>query len=346
MDKIFNETDFISNKIANTVKGNTFFSYPTGLTGKLGFCIYLYTRNKLDAKIQYENLADELIDVIYSGINEFLPPDIENGLTGIGLGIRYLIKEHFIEGDINELLEKIDISVFKTIYFPKDGLVPDNRLKAELLYYCGVRYEDREKGASGECILKKLIFNILNSCTSISDDFLEEPDSFSLSFRLPFFLYSLGTVAACEPFRHKVKTIMDEMTNKVVSLLPVLHSHRLYLLWGMCRLAKTFRIPAWEEHIRLLRNSININRIISNEIQGEDIFLKTGLTGIGYLLQDYNKMVDDTEKILYDPALFHERITTSVTWRKLQHDEQFLKTNMGLSGFCGAALLLLNNMKD
>ena len=39
---------------------------------------------------------------------------VEDGLAGIGLGVTYLIKNGFVEGDINELLEEIDNEIYRS----------------------------------------------------------------------------------------------------------------------------------------------------------------------------------------------------------------------------------------
>ena len=39
--------------------------------------------------------------------------DIENGLSGIGLAIEFLIQNNFVEGDPDEVLEEVDNKVFK-----------------------------------------------------------------------------------------------------------------------------------------------------------------------------------------------------------------------------------------
>jgi hypothetical protein len=299
--------------------------------------------SKLLHQPQYESAADSLLDSFYGKAYDILPKGIEYGVAGLGFGLMYLIKKHLAEGDINDVLEEIDIQIFRPLTFLKDQTLSDSFRKAELLYYCSVRYGDQMQGEVNEMIFKRLIFSILNSCVSIPDDLTKEPVSFSLSFRLPFFLYSLGATAAHEPFRYKVKKIAEGITGKVVSLLPVLHSHRLYLLWGMIRLTQIFRLPAWEEHIHLLRSGMDMNRIIDGEIADDNIFFQNGLTGIGCLLQDYNNRVNDAEKIQYDPFALCDRIGASQAWRKLQYDGKFLIDNMGLSGFCGTALFLLTN---
>lgn len=76
--------------------------------GKMGIVLFFahyarYTKNQI-----YDDFADELMDEIYEDIHSGIPLDFESGLAGIGWGILYLLKNEFVEGDPNEILEDID----------------------------------------------------------------------------------------------------------------------------------------------------------------------------------------------------------------------------------------------
>jgi hypothetical protein len=313
---------------------------PLGLLyGRMGYCIYFYKIAEISGDAAYLKLADSLLDSICSSLGNYHNLNIESGLTGIGLGINYLVKENLIEGNINIILKDFDIILFRFLSFQKKSNPEDLWLKVQLLYYFGIRLEYQKKGSKNEFIIKNLIFKILNSFSQIPDDFFEEPYSFSLDFRLPFFLYALGAVSKHDMFSEKVKKIADELTLKIISLIPILHSHKVYLIFGMSLLAKGFNISLWHKHIGLLRREIDIDYIFTNELKDKNIFFKDGISGMVFLLAEYNKSVENDEKIEYNSEYIRNRIKTSKAWDDLIDNEQFFRANSGLNGFCGLSLL-------
>jgi hypothetical protein len=62
----------------------------------------------------FGDYAGELIDEIYEEINTYTPIDFANGLTGIGWGIEYLVKNKFVQADTNDALSEIDNSIYRS----------------------------------------------------------------------------------------------------------------------------------------------------------------------------------------------------------------------------------------
>ena len=101
-------------RIANVLLLNaSFIDNPGLLNGKMGIAIffyhyYRYTKNKI-----YEDYAGELVDEVYEEINTSTPVNFENGLTGIGWGIEYLVRNKFVQADTDETLVDIDNAIYK-----------------------------------------------------------------------------------------------------------------------------------------------------------------------------------------------------------------------------------------
>jgi hypothetical protein len=55
-------------------------------------------------------------------------------LAGIGLGVTWLVKNRFIEADLNEMLEVIDDAIFRRIAFLKE---PSHFQSTMLLHLTG-----------------------------------------------------------------------------------------------------------------------------------------------------------------------------------------------------------------
>ena len=91
-------------------------SMPIGLLdGKMGYCIYFYILGKYDKRNRYDSVAENLMEDIYSNILNTSDIEVETGVAGIGLGIDYLIKEGYVSGDVNVILEDIDDSIFRKL---------------------------------------------------------------------------------------------------------------------------------------------------------------------------------------------------------------------------------------
>ena len=59
--------------------------------------------------------ADELLNNILDNVDMSMPLSIKRGLLGLGMGLIYLLRNNFVEGDEDEVLENIDTAVFNSI---------------------------------------------------------------------------------------------------------------------------------------------------------------------------------------------------------------------------------------
>ena len=93
---------------------NTSFINNLGiLNGKMGVAIFFYHYFLYTKDSKYRRFANFLLDEIYEDITIDLCSDFENGLSGIGWGIEYLIQNGFVKGNTNEVLADIDSLVFE-----------------------------------------------------------------------------------------------------------------------------------------------------------------------------------------------------------------------------------------
>lgn len=81
--------------------------------GKIGLtiCLCKYARYLNDDI--YLDLAGELLDEIFSEISIDMPINYENGICGIGWGVEYLIRQNYMLGDSDEILEEVDARVMQ-----------------------------------------------------------------------------------------------------------------------------------------------------------------------------------------------------------------------------------------
>jgi len=114
------------------------------LNGKTGIAVFFYHCAKYTGKHVYDDFAGELIDEIYKEIHVNTLLDFKDGLCGIAWGIGYLIRNGFIDGDPDAVLEDLD----KRIVEWDVRRISDHSLETGLTgiaCYVISRMENREK---------------------------------------------------------------------------------------------------------------------------------------------------------------------------------------------------------
>lgn len=103
------EKDIQLRQIADHLIINSSFLKNLGLFhGKMGIVLFFMHYAQYTGNAIYEEYAGDLLDEIFEDIHAGLTLDFENGLSGIGWGFLYLLKNHFVEGDPDEVLSEID----------------------------------------------------------------------------------------------------------------------------------------------------------------------------------------------------------------------------------------------
>ena len=101
-------------RIANFLLLNASFIDNLGLlNGKMGIAIFLFQYSRYLKNKMFELYAGELIDEIYEEINVNTPVTFADGLTGIGWGIEYLVRNKFVDADTDEVLAEMDDVIYK-----------------------------------------------------------------------------------------------------------------------------------------------------------------------------------------------------------------------------------------
>lgn len=86
------------------------------INGKMGITIALFRYAHLSGELAYEEVASELLDEVCERLDYSMPVSFGDGLCGIGWGIEYLIRQKYIEGDADLILEEIDRVVIAMIH--------------------------------------------------------------------------------------------------------------------------------------------------------------------------------------------------------------------------------------
>ncbi|MDR1714563.1 MAG: hypothetical protein LBS20_01830 [Prevotella sp.] len=83
------------------------------LRGKMGIVVFFAQLAKNTEISLYKDIADELIAEIWEENLSHLPLGLDSGLSGIGLGIEYLIQQGFMEGNSLDVCEELDMKIME-----------------------------------------------------------------------------------------------------------------------------------------------------------------------------------------------------------------------------------------
>lgn len=104
----------LEQKIIHRLILQSFFLQDLGLFhGKMGISLFFFEYGKHTRCKTYTNIGEDLLSNIWEEINKNLPFYFNSGLSGIGWGIEYLLRNKFIKGDRNEICEEIDSAIMQ-----------------------------------------------------------------------------------------------------------------------------------------------------------------------------------------------------------------------------------------
>jgi hypothetical protein len=314
---------------------------PLGLfSGKMGICIYFYHQARLTNNKEYKKFAKKLLDLIYCQIHPEMPVDIENGLTGICLGINYLIDEKFLSGDANYVLKDLDDKIFQHFCFNHlSGHISNNESLIAILeisLYFSLRLKNKKLPANERYIFSDILIKAINHIDNHSSfiEKLSEPSMFSINdYSLPCYLYFLAQVYQLDIYNYKIDKIFENLTNKLKSTYPLLLSNRLFLSAGMKSVEKLKMGCDWKKHILLLEKDINFSSILRDEFKNKNIFPKDGLSSLYFLMKNSGAINAE-----HRAGITHKMATSDV-WEEFLDNPAELKYKIGLvTGFSGIIL--------
>lgn len=313
--------------------------------GKMGICIYFFILSRLDNKNEYQKIAEQILYEINNELSLDLNIDIENGLAGIALGIRYLILKGYETGDINDILEDIDNIIYKRLSNISISTTPiiNDFTNIQLLYYLFVRLKDLDENSDNTFLFKELIIKLINLLgnSEISNIFFKEATSYSLYYyHLPLLFYVFNNILKLNIHNQKIDMLLSSTINKALSHHPLLHSNKIYLLWGALSIRNYINSKTWDNYILDLKERIDINHLINNELKNQDIFFSNGIVSIYALLEMINTM-QSFVNIHFDKDKFRQMIMGSKAWESLYEKPSFFKIHKGLfNGFPSSILAL------
>lgn len=298
--------------------------------GKMGYCIYFFELARLTGELKYQQIAEKLLDNICLELGNDSTKKSTYELAQIGMGIDFLIKQKYIEGNINSILSDIDILIFKKLVFENNLVTYRMNGGIPILYYICTRIEQQNKGSDARFISEELCIKLFNDLyQSLDSEFYDEPVLFNImNYKLPQFLYAVSKIYSLQFYKDRIISILREISGLVLSRIPVLHANRLYLLWALIHLKEATMWNMWDEQIDILVKHIDYQKIIYKELRNKDVFIQDGVAGIYLLL---NALQNTSYSIPFDRIFFRKKIENSGVWK----DEKVIKMLGLINGFSG-----------
>lgn len=125
---------------AHAVDGS--FSNTIGMNGNMGKVISLFSLYQKTQEPKWESQAESLLTNILEKCNRNSPLSYGEGLCGVGYGLEYLLQNHMVEGEADEVLSDIDTLVVNEINKRTlQGLnIDDGILGLAYYLYCRLHY--------------------------------------------------------------------------------------------------------------------------------------------------------------------------------------------------------------
>lgn len=294
------------------------------LDGKLGLSIYLYAQYREFQDKVYESRADKWLKFVLDNIDKISDYSLATGLTGIGVGVMYLLEKGFCEGNPNHILKEIDDALFKALSISLDnkGSNPQEDI-IKCLYFCR---RMRHTGLSGRerVLFEELITRSFNKVSNSMPFLLgSEPPVFSpTSYSLLLYLYWMTMMSDLHLYETKIMRIKQEWGEKISAVHPLSIGHR-YLLERMISM-----VPNTPQY-KLLNRNTSIEDFFSLEMRNYSLTFESGVSGLWLFM----RMIGIQDARIN--CLIKEKIESSELWLKLEDDSStILEDNlfMGLPG--------------
>jgi len=335
-------------RIANVLLLNASFIDNLGLlNGKMGIAIFFYHYSRYTGNKIFEDYAGELIDEIYEEINTNTPVDFANGLTGIGWGIEYLVKNMFLEADTDEALAEIDSNVYRNSLYRPFLLDNDKDLFGFGLYYLTrLREHENDDDNLNTLFKKQHLIYLTDDCERILIkkkylDFSIQSLSLDTINSFAWFLLEMHRLGL---FPMKVEKLFHSLPEYIESCLQSSDDNagqsQILLLTE-----NIIHCVADKELKDILKTILKKeNDKVSDTDTPEDIVIKNFLKNTWqqlvyapYIIPD-NSLQDDAGELF-------SIIDNEENWNRRL--DKLNMNNMGLTGFAGLGLgLLFSQMKE
>jgi hypothetical protein len=193
-------------RIANTLVLYSYHINQTGLlNGKIGIVLFLYRYADYSGYVHYREFADKLLDEILNSVGH-TSSDFENGLSGIGWAINLSIKNGYVDGDPDDVLQDVDKRVFSNLKYN-----PDTSIFGQGIYLLG-RLKDNRYDTG----LERHIANYLDLCINGIKEYKGQTSLYHLNSILSF-LIAIEKRKGHESGVNSMRKLLPDVLKKVFS---------------------------------------------------------------------------------------------------------------------------------
>ena len=136
------------------ILNGTLTACPGLVHGKMGIAIFFFHYAQYTSNTLYEDYAMDLIGEIQGQLHNNSPADYETGLAGIGVGMDYLMNNHFFCTD-DDFFEDFDQRMYRAVmYDPWDGFSLYDGLSGYGKYWIMRLRQQASLKPARECLLR------------------------------------------------------------------------------------------------------------------------------------------------------------------------------------------------
>jgi len=262
--------------------------------GNTGLCLFFYHLARHTNSPEYEQLADDLLDKVFSNLSTSTSTDFENGLTGIGWGMEYLVQNGFAEGDTDEILEDVDNKVFRTLN--EENLTSfelGNGLTGYLFYLVSRLKKPVNTNSMARRINRELLILTINKIDEVvTTQFssITKEMSFDLFWRFPVMIFGLVQAFDLGIYNEKIKNMINQWTINVEAYFPSMHINRIYLAMVLSMVNSRLPNKRLEKQIQILLFATDFEAL-KTEVDPGAFNIRYGWVGVVWLLQQASSLI-------------------------------------------------------
>lgn len=260
----------------------------TGFLGSAIALFYLYRINNNDNILS--DLAESYLNCMRKTLKDKISLEINNGLSGVGLGLTWLVEEGYISGDLNIILKEIDDRIYKYCVKSLSEFNPKyESTYLDMLLYLAIRIKYLESEKINYSIFVRLAQMLYDHIYfNFSMGFFMEPRPANIRYKL--FLFVLVSGLLCKNgdsyIRSRISKAFNEISDIIVSIHPFCAVNRFMLYQAIDLLAPYLddNIKEWKNYSSRLANDVSIEQMI-DETLDNDMSIFHGIPYIYILLK-------------------------------------------------------------
>lgn len=310
------------------------------INGKMGYTIFLYEASRYFRNKEYEKMAERVLEEVIMN-----PPqiqlDISTGLSGIGIGMLYLIQNKYC--NVSSIFFKgMDNIIYKELI---DKENTNETLLFDVLSYYAQKNDSLLKGKRN-VLESEVLIRLVNQVCSILPKYtvnLRKDTCFDLYDRAYYTIDTLLKLYQRGLCNEKILRTFMELVEIATSLIPKMHFNRLNLAITLFRINGLLKNESVSKYINMLLGNIDTNQLIAELDENRFLYFRKGLAGQIAFLKDIQKedIIRNCLGNTIDECL---RYAHQALNEKVRHFEKYvaaINADTSLCGCSGFALLCM-----